>query len=101
MNTTEQERPPKPDRHLTAHPDRVQMNVRLPKALLDAVDERRRELDPSLSRDEWVRRVLAYTVENADAADLPPASELLAELHELRRELRASLMAMADSLKPR
>lgn len=39
---------------------RVQMNVRLPRPLVDTVDLRRAAL--GISRDEWVRRALTFAL---------------------------------------
>ena len=43
-----------------AEPSRRQMNVRLPGALIEAIDQRRQE--KGLSRDEFVRRALTYAL---------------------------------------
>lgn len=47
--------PPEPDPEET-----VQMNVRIPRRLLNRVDERRGRLN--LSRDKWVIRVLEHVL---------------------------------------
>lgn len=41
--------------------DRVQVNVRLPKALRDEIDARRAPL--RMSRDEWMRRALTFAMQ--------------------------------------
>lgn len=45
--------------------DRVQMNVRLPRDLVDAVDARRARKD--MSRDRWVENALRYALQQHPA----------------------------------
>lgn len=47
-------------------PDRVQMNVRLPRDLLEQIDARRAVKD--LSRDKWVERALRFALDQHPAA---------------------------------
>lgn len=62
MNTGTTPAPPDP---------RVQVNVRLPKALRDEIDARRAPL--GLSRDEWIKRALTYAMQQRPDRRTPTA----------------------------
>lgn len=57
-----------PDPAPDAKAKRVQMNVRLPPDLVQAIDSRRARKD--MSRDTWVERALRYALQHPE----PPAA---------------------------
>lgn len=81
-------RPPPPARAdhvppLDATDPRVQMNVRLPRSLVETCDLRRAAL--GLTRDEWVRRALTF------ALTTPPGSPASIQSANGRRTTRSPM----------